>query len=102
MEARSAVVADGNVADCAQNLALLSDLDLPVSLPVDVEPTDSRVLEGSNSRKRGRRDAGVVGEFRQRRERLFSRVENDDAGLCSRIARYLGALHDDQAALRFV
>jgi len=102
MEARFPVVPDGNVADRAQYLALLRDLDLLLRLPVDVEPTNGRPLEGSDCRQRCRRDAGVVREFREGRESLFSGVENDDAGLSPAIARYPGALHDNPAALRFV
>ena len=40
------------------------------------------------------------GGFRQRRKGLFAGLENDDAGLGSRVAGYFRGLHRRQAALR--
>jgi hypothetical protein len=93
MQARFSVVTDRDIADRAKDLALLIDCDLLVSLLVEVEPADGRLLERADGRQRGRRDANFVGELRERREGLFSGVEHDDAGLGSRIVRYLLALH---------
>jgi hypothetical protein len=43
VKARLAVVAHSDVTDRAQNLALLTDLDLLVRLLVEVEPADGRL-----------------------------------------------------------
>ena len=102
MPSPAPVVADRDVSDRAQHLALLPDVDLLVSLLVEVEPADGRLFEGADGGQRSRRESGIVREFRQRRERFFSGVKNDDAGLRSRVARYLGAFHLGQAALRRV
>jgi hypothetical protein len=89
VETRLAVVADGNVADRAQDLALLGDLDFPVVLLLEIEPADNGAFEGADGGQGGRGYPGVVGGFRQRRKGLFARLENDDAGLGSRVAGYL-------------
>ena len=73
VKAGLAVVADRDVADRAQYLALLSDLDLLVGLLFEVEPADGRLFESADGRQRGCRELGVVREFRQRGKRLFSR-----------------------------
>src|SRR6202012_2706842 len=93
MQTRLAVVADRDVADRAQDFALLLDLDLLIGLLVEVEPSDGRLLEGADRRQRSRRDAGLVRKFRQSRERFLSGVQDDDAGFGTRVARYLRALH---------
>ena len=69
-----AVVADRNVSDGAQYLALLSDLDLFVSLLFEVEPSDRRSFESADGGERGCRKLSVVRESRQRGKRLFSLV----------------------------
>jgi hypothetical protein len=89
VKAGIAVVADGNAADRAQDFALFGDLDFPVGLPFEIEPADNGAFEGADGGQGGRGYPGVVGGFRQRRKGLFARLENDDAGLGSRVAGYL-------------
>lgn len=100
MKTGVAVVADRNVSDGAHYFALLFDLDLFVSLIFEIEPSDRRFFKSADGRERGRRKLGVVRKFRERGERLFSRVQNDDTGLEARVASHLGAFHGRQAALR--
>src|SRR5450631_2184238 len=102
VKAGIAVVADGNVADRAQDFALFGDLDFPVGLLLEIEPADNSAFEGADDGQRGRGYPGVVGGFRQRRKGLFARLENGDAGLGSRVAGYFSGLHRRQAALRWV
>src|SRR6476619_959454 len=102
VKARLPVVADGNIADRAQDLTLFGDLDLLVGLLLEIEPADGRLLESTNGCHRSCSNLGVVREFRQRRESLFAGVENDDAGHGSRIASYFRALHGRYATLRWV
>ena len=49
MKAGLAVVADRYVPDGAQDLALLSDLDLFVSLVFEIEPSNGRFLESAEA-----------------------------------------------------
>src|SRR4029077_9887106 len=95
------VVSDRHVSDRAQYLTLLSDLNLFVSLLFKIEPSDRRLFESADGCQRGCPKLGVVREFRQRGDRLFSGVQNGDTGLKARVASYLGALHGRQAALRW-
>ena len=74
VKAGLAVVADRYVPDGAQYLALLSDLDLFVSLVFEIELSNRRFLESADGRERGCRKLGVVRKFSQRDKRLFSRV----------------------------
>jgi hypothetical protein len=53
VETRLSVVADSDIADRAQHLALLRDLDLPVGLLLEIEPANGRSFEGA-------RDAAVI------------------------------------------
>src|SRR5882762_2260019 len=102
VEARLAVVADGNVPDRAQDFALLGDLDFPVCFLLKIEPADGGVLKSTDGSQRGCGNSAIVCEFRQRFECFFAGCENDDAGLGSRVAGYFRALHGRHAALRWV
>src|SRR6266576_442214 len=102
VEARLAVVADGNVPDRAQDFALLGDLDFLVCFLLKIEPADGGVLKSTDGSQRGCGNSGIVCEFRQRFECFFAGCENDDAGLGSRVAGYFRALHGRHAALRWV
>ena len=59
VKAGLAVVADRYVPDSAQYLALLFDLDLFVSLVLEIEPSNRRFLESADGRERGRRKLGL-------------------------------------------
>jgi hypothetical protein len=74
VKAGIAVVADGNVADRAQDFALFGDLDFPVGLLLEIEPADNSAFEGADDGQRGRGYPGVVGGFRQRRKGRGSRL----------------------------
>src|SRR5438477_7181397 len=93
MEAGLAVVAHRDVADRAQHLALLAYFDLPVTLRAKVEPADGCLFEGADRGQRCRREFFVIGEFGQRRERLFAAIENDDVDLGVRSVRDELAFH---------
>jgi hypothetical protein len=54
MKAGLAVIADGDVPDRTEDLALLIDLDPAVALRGDVEPADGGPLEGADCRQRRR------------------------------------------------
>jgi hypothetical protein len=86
VKARLAIVADGDVSDCAQDLALLRDLDSLVGFLVKIEPPDHGLLEGPDGGKGRRVNPGIVCEFRQSRKCLFAGIEDDDAGFGSRVA----------------
>jgi len=79
-----AVVAERDVADGAQHLALLVDLDLSVTLRGEIEPADRRPLERTDRGQRGRRQLFVIGEFGQRRKRRFltSRLPRSGHHMC--------------------
>ena len=81
-----AVIADRNISDCAQDLALLRDFDFLVSFLLKVEPADGGVLKGTDGSQGSCTNSGLVCKFRQDGERFFAGFENDDAGLCSRVA----------------
>src|SRR3954452_8148056 len=93
VKARLAVVADGNVSDRAQHLALFANFDPLVALRCNVEPSDGRLFEGADRSQRCRGNPGLVGEFRQRRKRLLAAIEDDDVNLRSRPVGYELALH---------
>src|SRR5882724_7482260 len=56
VEARLAVVADGNVPDRAHDFALLGDLDFLVCFLLKIEPADGGVLKSTD----GVREAAVI------------------------------------------
>src|SRR5258706_11064602 len=97
-----AVVADGDVPDCAQDFALFGDFDFLVNLILEIEPADCGFLEGADCCQGGSGNSNVVSEFRQCYERFFAGFQDDDAGFCSRVDRYFGAFHGRYAALRCV
>ena len=75
MKAGLAVVADGDVPDRAENLALLIDLDLAVALRGEVEPADGCPLEGADRRQRRRRYSRFIGEAGERGKRLLPGIQ---------------------------
>src|SRR3977135_2014717 len=80
VEAGLAVVADGDVAQEAQALALAVDLDRLISLLGEIEPADRRALEGAERRQRRAGEAGPCGEVGDGGEGLLAGVENEDEG----------------------
>jgi hypothetical protein len=62
MKAGLAVIADGDVSDRTENLALLIDLDPAVALRGDVEPADGGPLEGADGGQGGRGNPCFIGE----------------------------------------
>ena len=78
MQAGLAIVTDGNVADRAQNLALLADLDLLVGLPRDVKLADGRVAERADRGQGRGRNAIHAREGLEAREGFVAVVQNDD------------------------
>src|SRR6266404_1059058 len=93
MQAGLAVVADRNISNRTQDLALLADLDLLVALRCKIQPADGRLPEGTDRCERSRRDFGFVGESRQRGKRLLARIEDDDVNLSTWLFRYKLASH---------
>ncbi|MCS3892092.1 hypothetical protein M2171_001225 [Bradyrhizobium japonicum USDA 38] len=63
VKARLSVVADRDITDRAQHLALLRDLDLFIGLLLEVEPANGRPFEGADGRERRRSDTGIVGDL---------------------------------------
>src|SRR5882757_7943971 len=93
METCFAVIADCNVPDRAQHLALLADLDLPVAPGHEVEPADGCALEGADRGQRCGGDPGLIGECCQPCKRLFAGIEDNDVNPGSRFVSYKLALH---------
>src|SRR5258708_6672825 len=81
VEACLAVVADSDNPNRAQDFTLFDNLDFSVGLLFEIEPADGGSFEGTDRRQGSRGDPGLVREFRQRRECLFSGIDNDDASL---------------------
>jgi hypothetical protein len=66
MEARFAVIANGNIPDRAQDFALIGDLDLLVGFLGEIEPADRGLFEGANRGQRCGIHSGVICESCQR------------------------------------
>src|SRR5262249_15022446 len=92
VHAGPAVVADRDVAQKAQRLALAVDLDRLVGLPGKVEPADGRALEGADRRERGGVEPGGGGEGGDGGKGLLPGVEDEH------ICAFTGILPDE---LRF-
>src|SRR6185503_11130784 len=80
VQAGLAVVAGGDIAHEAQRLALLVDLDRPVGLLLDVEPSDRAAFEGTQRRQRGSGEAVFGRETSDHGEGFLSRIEHEDEG----------------------
>ena len=93
VKAGLAVIADGDVPDRTEHLALLIDLDLAVVLRSKVEPADGSPLESADRRQRGRGNPGFIGEAGERRKCLLTRIQNDDVNLRLRVGGDMLALH---------
>ena len=102
MQAGLAVVADGDIAQQAQPLALLVDLDRAVRLGAQVEPSDGHALEGANGAERCAAQTVPVGEVGECRERFVAGIEHDDEGAFARVLPDQPGLHRQNRASRMM
>ena len=72
MKAGLSVIADRDVADRTENLALFVDFDFPVALRGEIEPAHRRPFEGPDRGQGGGGNARLPGKTGKRRKRLFS------------------------------